>query len=63
MSVAIALFGSWVIVAALGFLYYVIRNWINPDVYLAVMIFLFMMIDILMLRWLKTRGAKIFELL
>lgn len=63
MSVMIALMGSWVIIAALGFLYYAIRNMVNPDVYLVFMIVLFSVTDVLMIRWLKTRGARIFETL
>ena len=60
MSVMIALFGGWIIIAALAVIYGFLGYVLSPLVYLVLISAVFLILDILLLRWLFTRGAKIF---
>ena len=60
-SVTFALFGGWVIVLALGVLYYLTLDWITPAAYLLCVTALLLVLSIALLSWLRTKGAKIFE--
>ena len=59
-SVALALFGSWVIALLIGAGAWFSRNLIPPTVYLAVIVVILAAVSLWMKRWLKTKGAKIF---
>ena len=63
MSVMLSLFGGWVLVAALAVIYFVVRKFISPTVYLAMVIILLAVVSAVIYRWLKTKGTKIFETL
>lgn len=63
MSVIIALFGGWVSVVAFGMLYYAVRNIISPFLFLAISTVILAVTSALLIRWLKTKGSRIFETL
>lgn len=63
MSVMLALFGGWVVVLAFGGLYYAVRNLITPMVFLAVSAVVLVAFSAALYRYIKTKGAKIFETL
>ena len=63
LCVMLALFGGWVIVLALGGIYLLVMKFITPLVYLIVISAVMAVIGILLLRWVDTKGAKIFETL
>ena len=59
--VAFLLFGGWVfglVVGALGFL---VRNFLNTQIYMVVLCVLLLVIYMYMNKWIKTRGAEIFR--
>lgn len=62
-AVMVAMFGGWAVVFILGFVYYLMMNLLTPAVYLLCVTALLLTVDIAMLAWLKTRGARIFETL
>lgn len=62
-AVMVALLGGWVLILALGVLYYFIMRWVSPLVYLLCAAGLFLAAAAALLAWLKTKGAKIFETL
>lgn len=61
MSVMIALFGGWAIVAALGGIYAAVAKFISPLLYLCLTAILLLAASVILYLWLKTKGAKIFE--
>lgn len=63
MSVTLALFGGWVIVLALGGLYFAVDQWIGPMGYLVCVGVLLAASAAGLFRWLRTKGSKIFETL
>ncbi|MGN0539301.1 MAG: hypothetical protein ACI4KI_05545 [Candidatus Fimenecus sp.] len=63
MSVTLALFGGWVVVIAFGVLYYAVRKFITPVAFLASSAVLLAVLSALLYRYIKTKGAKIFETL
>lgn len=63
LCVMIALFGGWVILLALGGLYLAVMKFITPLVYLIVVSIAAAVVSVLLLRWIDTKGAKIFETL
>ncbi|MDO4155026.1 MAG: hypothetical protein Q4E21_09310 [Clostridia bacterium] len=63
MSVTLALFGGWVVVLAFGVLYYALRNLLSPVVFLAASAVLLIVLSAVLYRYIKTKGAKIFETL
>lgn len=60
-STSIAMFGSWAIAAVIGAGAWFSRNLIPGDVYLAVILVAFMLLTMLMHRWLKGKGSEIFD--
>ena len=62
-SVMIAMFGGWVVVLLLGGLYYLLMKLLAPSIYLLCVASLLLVTDIVMLCWIRTWGAKIFETL
>lgn len=63
LCVVIALFGGWVIILALGGIYFALMKFITPLIYLITVSVLLAVVSILLLRWVDTKGAKIFETL
>lgn len=63
MSVMLALFGGWVLVLALGGLYFAVSGFISPLAYLICVCVLLAASSAALLLWLKTGGAKIFDAL
>ncbi|MGN0520196.1 MAG: hypothetical protein ACI4LB_05590 [Candidatus Fimenecus sp.] len=63
MSVMLALFGGWVVVLAFGVLYYAVRNFLSPIAFLAISTGVLAVTSAVLIRWLKTKGTKIFATL
>ena len=63
LCVMIALFGGWAIVMALGGLYLLVMKFITPLVFLITACVVLAVICVLLLKWIDTKGAKIFETL
>ena len=63
MSVTLALFGGWVVVLAFCLLYYALRKLLTPAVFLAASAVLLIVLSAVLYRYIKTKGAKIFETL
>lgn len=62
--VFIVLFGGWGIAIGLGILYiFALRLFVSPIVMLIALIVIFSVISIIMFRWMRTRGARIFSYL
>ena len=59
-STSIDLFGSWAIAAIIGAGAWFSRNLIPGDVYLTIILVAFMLLTMLMHRWLKGKGSQIF---
>ncbi len=60
IGVMISLFSGWVIILALGGLYFAIDRYIGADIYLVCATFIAGLGAILLLVWIKTKGTKIF---
>ncbi len=60
-SVGIVLFGGWVVIIALGVLYYFLPSAITPSIYIIGVSVLFAAVDAGLLYWLKHKGGRIFE--
>lgn len=63
MSVAVTLLGGWVLVTALGALYWLLSRFVSPVIYLACVCAALLIAALALLAWLKRRGARIFEAL
>lgn len=63
MSVMIALFGGWAIVVAFAVLYVVLESVFNPWAYLVLVCGLLLVSNLILLRWIFTKGAKILSAL
>lgn len=61
MSVMICLFGGWALVMALSVGYYLLSRVISPLGYLAAVTALLFAVSVLLLYWLRTKGAERFE--
>lgn len=61
LPVVISLLGGWVMVGALGALYFAIHEHIEPMNYLVCIALVLLLLCIIMLRWIQTKGAKIFS--
>lgn len=61
MSVAIAILTPWCVIAALGFLYYVVWDSVNAEIYLAVSAVLLGVLAAVLLWVLKEKGTRMFE--
>lgn len=60
-SVFLALFGSWALITVLGGVYYLMFEHISAGTYAVIVAIIFTLCDVLMLRWLKFRGTKLFD--
>ncbi|MGM9641966.1 MAG: hypothetical protein ACI3XI_02020 [Eubacteriales bacterium] len=63
MSVLIALFGGWVMIMALGGLYLLLKSVVSPVLFLVLACVLLFSLSAVALRWLFTRGERIFAAL
>ena len=63
MSVMIALFGGWAIVLAFAAIYVLLENVLSPLVYLVIICLLLIASSLILLRWIFTKGVKIFSTL
>ena len=63
MSVTLALFGAWGLVIALCGAYYGLASYIPAVWYLLGVTVLLLALSGVLVRWIKTRGAAIFEAL
>ncbi len=61
MGVMIVLFGGWVMVMILAVVYGLLRNLLSPMTYLICVAVLLLISSLLLLNWLRTKGARIFE--
>ena len=61
LCVMLALFGGWGIIIALGVVYYFASALITPVLYLILVSAVLATSSALLLRWIDTKGAEIFE--
>jgi len=61
MSVFISMMGSWVLVLVLGFLYTVIMTSVSPLLYMALCSAFLILADVIMLKWIGTKGAGLYS--
>ncbi|MDD6189589.1 MAG: hypothetical protein PUB32_08445 [Clostridiales bacterium] len=62
-SVAVALFGGWAVVVALGGVYVLLSKLLAPELYLLCTAVLLFAVSVWLLHWIRTKGAAIFETL
>lgn len=62
-GVLIALFGGWGFIAIIGTIYYLLRKIISPVCFMIACAVIMLGLCVLLYRWLKVRGSKIFEAL
>ncbi len=62
-SVFLAMMGSWVYTIALGAGYFLCRRLLSATAYLSVISLFTALLSLLLYRWLRTRGTKIFATL
>ena len=60
LAVFLSMFGSWVLAAGLGFLYYALMTRVGAAAFLLAATALFAVLALVLLRWLKNAGAKIY---
>ncbi len=61
LAVFLSMFGGWLVAAALGFLYYALMARVGAVAFLLAATVLFAMLALVLLRWLKGRGAEIYQ--
>ena len=61
LAVFLSMFGGWLVAAALGFLYYALMARVGAVAFLLAATVLFAVLALVLLRWLKTSGAKIYQ--
>ena len=61
LSVTLTLFGGWLFVLALGFIYYWLYDRITAEVYLICVNLFLVIINVILLEWLKKRGSHIIK--
>lgn len=61
VPVTIALLGGWMIVGVLAVGYYFLRNAVTASAFLGCVMGLLLIADVLLLRWLTSKGAERFE--
>ena len=60
LAVFLSMFGGWVLAAGLGFLYYALMAHLGAAAFLLAATALFIVLALVLLRWLKTSGTKIY---
>lgn len=63
IGIAIMLFGGWALAIAIGGIFYLARQIIKPEVYLALISIVFAIVIPITNRWLKTKGTLLFRYL
>lgn len=63
LSVMLALFGGWIIVILFAGAYYLLRMYVTETLYLVGVNVVLLVLDILLLGWIKGKGSRIFETL
>lgn len=63
LSVMLALFGGWVIVLLFAGVYYLLRMHVTAAIYLVCVNVVLLVLDVLLLGWLKRKGGRILETL
>lgn len=63
MGVMISLFGGWAVIVAFAGAYYLLADIFSPPVYLLCTGALLLAASVVLLGWLRTKGARIFEVL
>lgn len=63
MSVLITLFGGWAVVLALGVIYFALRHFISPTVYLIIICAMMLALCSALYVWIKNKGSRIFAAL
>ena len=63
LSVTVTIFGGWLIATAFAALYFAVRSFITPLIYLIILAVVFAAASFWLLMWLKKRGAHIFSTL
>ena len=61
LAVFLSMFGGWLVAVALGFLYYALMARVGAVAFLLAVMALFIMLALVLVRWLKTSGAKIYQ--
>ena len=61
LAVFLSMFGGWLVAAALGFLYYALMARVGAVAFLLAVTALFAVLALVLARWLKTSGAKIYQ--
>lgn len=61
ISVTVALFSGWIAVFALGGLYYAVSRFVDPEIYLCIVVVLLGVLCALLLKWINTKGATLFS--
>lgn len=61
LAVFLSMFGGWLVAAALGFLYYALMARVGAVAFLLAATVLFAVLALVLLRWLKGRGAEIYQ--
>jgi ABC-2 type transport system permease protein len=62
-TILIQMFGGSAVIIGLGFLYIPISKFLSPELYITAVSILVLAVSLLLLKWLYTRGAKIFAYL
>lgn len=63
LAVFLSMFGGWLVAVALGFLYYALMARVGAVAFLLAATVLFAALALVLLRWLKNTGAKIYQYL
>lgn len=61
LAVFLSMFVGWLVAVALGFLYYALMARVGAVAFLLTVTALFAVLALVLLRWLKTSGAKIYQ--
>lgn len=61
LAVFLSMFGGWLVAVVLGFLYYALMARVGAVAFLLAVTALFAVLALVLVRWLKTSGAKIYQ--
>ena len=61
LAVFLSMFGGWLVAVVLGFLYYALMARVGAVAFLLAVTALFAVLALVLVRWLKTAGAKIYQ--
>ena len=61
LAVFLSMFVGWLVAVALGFLYYALMARVGAVAFLLTVTALFAVLALVLVRWLKTSGAKIYQ--